>query len=159
MMVDVPTVARPREKLFDRCQRAVGPIRLSLRYDRVEDANDVGALDIGERHVVQRLEALQAAPCRVLVAVFHHHVLGDELRHDLAQRESLALFSTLITSELIFAEDFARLLACISEADERITADRVSHLPTVYPSAKGEGLTRWVSAFSPRYRPWSSLPP
>src|SRR5215203_4306852 len=34
------------------------------------------------------------------------------------------------------------MLACLSEADERITADRVSHLSAVHPSTQGEGLTR-----------------
>jgi hypothetical protein len=34
------------------------------------------------------------------------------------------------------------LLACISKADERITADGVSHLPPVDPSTQREGLTR-----------------
>src|SRR5215203_7069781 len=33
------------------------------------------------------------------------------------------------------------MLACLSEADERITADRVSHLPPVHPSTQDEGLT------------------
>jgi len=83
-----------------------------------------------------------AARRRVLIAVLHHHVLGDELGDRITERACLLLFPRLISSELDVAKDFSRLVACLSEADEWITADRVSHLPPVHPSTQGEGLAR-----------------